>query len=184
MDRVLTDSRELSICISRCWKCCWTGGLRGDCAGGRVRSRSSATAGDCAVSFPGCWCWYDLCGSHSAVCAHCLLPPALPPCIRTRVTFHPELLVFGSVRPSLPDRVGLLGFQEPGGILPVACLEKQGAKCGPPSLHSRGRSWTQTGMWVQSCSCQGRRWKPRVPFSCLETGRSGRWALSRLEGQG
>lgn len=83
-----------------------------------------------AVSSLGHCCWFGLCGSHSAVCAHRLLHP--PSTSSTR-----ELLVVGSVGPSLPDRVGLLGFQEPGGILPVSCLEKQGADCGPPSLRSR-----------------------------------------------
>lgn len=72
------------------------------------------------------------------VCAVLTLPSALTAsCTPPSTSSTRELLVVGSVGPSLPDRVGLLGFQEPGGILPVSCLEKQGADCGPPCLRSR-----------------------------------------------
>lgn len=74
---------------------------------------------------------------HSAVCAHRLLTPSTS---STR-----ELLVVGSVGPSLPDRVGLLGFQ--GTVASFSLpLGEAGCRLWTPCLRSRVR------VWVQSCS--------------------------------
>ena len=108
-----------------------------------------------------------ICAVLTAVGAHRLLPPSTS---STR-----ELLVVGSVGLSLPGRVGLSGFQEPSGILPVACSEKQGADCGPQCAAGWGagprRLLPRTKVGAQGAFF--------LPTRAEVGGR----ALSRLEGQ-
>ena len=58
---------------------------------------------------------------------------------RTQVTSELELPSVGQWDPASPTGLGCLGFQEPGGFLPVACLEnRRGYNVDPHPFSQQG----------------------------------------------